>query len=319
MTTFEDRVYQLGGVPVGTPDILGMTPGKVFFLDPANGSDDNLGDTPDHAFKTMETAYAALTDGKNDVLYLIGNGSGLNLTQALVWAKSYTHLVGLCAPVAAAKRARIFMTSTVTSTPMIQITGTGCIFKDLYIFHGIASASALVAVEVTGGRNVFINVHFAGIGDATQDASGACSLKLNGAEENLFLNCQIGLDTQGTRGGDSSEILVDGSAVRNVFQGCLINAFISAAGHSLVKLADNSAVDRYLMFRDCVFLSESLNNATAMTSAFSVPASMVTAYLILHNCSAVGITAWESSSRGKTYGNMVAAAASVGGGLATNI
>ena len=318
MTNFQDRLFHMDGVPVGSPNILEMTPGNTFFLDPANGDDDNLGNSPNAAFKTMEVAYAALTDNNNDVLYLIGDASGLSLTEQLVWAKSYTHLIGLCAPTAISKRARIFMTSTVVSTPMIQITGSGCIFKDLLIFHGIANAAALVAIEVTGGRNYFQNVHFAGIGNTTQDAAGACSLKLNGAEENTFVHCQIGLDTV-ARGANSSEILVDGSSSRNVFEDCMIYAYISAGGHSLVKLVDNAAIDRFLLFKDCLFLSESENNGTAMDSALNVPANMVTSYIALHKCAGVGITAWEANSRGKTYASMVAPAASAGGGLATNI
>jgi len=317
-TVINGELMHMGGVPV-TPLLLGLTYGDKYFLDPVNGNDTNDGKSVDTAFKTMEVAEDALTNNNNDILFYIGGSSGLNLTQQLVWDKSYTHLVGISAPVGAGKRARIFMTSTVTSTPMIQITGSGCVFSNLYIFHGIANAAALVCVEVTGGRNYFDNVHFAGIGNATQDAAGACSLKLNGAEENKFNNCQIGLDTQGTRGANSSEILCDGSAVRNEFVDCLIYAYISAAGHPLVKIADNAGLDRYLRFRNCTFLSESLNNGTAMTSAFSIPASMVTSYIILDQCRAIGITAWDSNSRGKLYADMVAPAASAGGGLSTNL
>jgi len=318
MTSFNDEVLTMGGVPV-SPHLLGMSYGDKYFLDPANGNDSNDGRTPDTAFKSMETAYDALTDNNNDILYYIGGSSSLSLTEQLVWAKSYTHLVGICAPVGPAKRARIFMTSTVTSTPMVQITGTGCVFSNLYFFHGIADASALVCVEVTGGRCFFDNCHFAGIGNATQDAAGACSLKLNGAEECTFSNCQIGLDTQGTRGANSSEILIDGSTKRVKFDSCLIYAYISNASHVLVKLADASAIDRYLWFKDCLFLSQSLNNGTAMTSVVSAPANMVTSYLIRQNSPIVGATAWESNSRGKSYADLPAPAASAGGGIMTNV
>lgn len=317
MTTFNDEVLHLGGVPV-SPLLLGMNAGNAYFLDPANGSDSNDGRSPDNAFASLETAYAALTANQNDILYYIAGATSLSLTAAFEWAKSYTHFIGLCAPVGAAKRARIFMTSTVTSTPMFKVSASGCVFKDLYIFHGIADAAALVCAEVTGGRNYFENVHFAGIGNATQDATGAASLKLNGAEECMFKSCQIGLDTI-ARGADTSEILVDGSAKRIVFDDCLIYAYIDNAGHAMVQLADNQGLDRFMIFKNCLFLSESLNNGTAMTSAFELPASLVTSAYALINCTAVGISAWDSNSRTKTYANMPDPAASAGGGIATTV
>jgi hypothetical protein len=60
MTTFGDRLFQLGGTPVGG-DLLGLHGlGKIRFLDPDNGSDGNSGKTPDKAWQTLQYAADSL-------------------------------------------------------------------------------------------------------------------------------------------------------------------------------------------------------------------------------------------------------------------
>lgn len=114
------------------------------------------------------------------------------------------------------------MTAGLDDATMVTISGSGCIFKNISIFHGVDQAAALTATSVTGSRNYFENVRIAGIGNDTQDAANACSLKLDGASENTFVNCVIGLDTIAAGTAANSEILVDGGASRNLFKDCKI-------------------------------------------------------------------------------------------------
>jgi hypothetical protein len=305
MTTFEDRLYQMDGVPVGPASILGMTPGKVFFLDPANGSDDNLGTSPNSAFKTMAVAYAALTDGANDVLYLIGNGTGLTLPTALTWAKSYTHLVGLCAPTMVAKRARIFQLSTLTAaSPFITFSGSGCLIKDLYAFQGVNDATSLINVAVTGGRNHFSNVHFAGGGHAAQAIDGGASLKLDGAEENTFDGCVVGVDTI-SAGTGMVDLLFDSEAHRNIFRNCLFSLYAGHTGAAFVEVADGTGIDRYNLFDNCNFINSNSDNFL-MASGFVIPAFAAnnSSRLLLKNCMVHGTTKLDANDRGVLYGDM---------------
>jgi len=297
--------------------------GKAVYLDPANGDNGYDGLSADKPKLTFAAAYALLTANKNDVLYLIGNESGLTLPSAITWDKNYTHLIGLCAPVGAAKRARIFQLSTLTGAdPLITVSASGCIFKNFYVFQGVNDATSKVNVKVTGGRNYFENVHFAGIGHATMDVAGAASLKLDGAEENYFKNCQIGLDSQGTRGANSTELWIDGGSNRNVFDGCLLYCYISNAGHATVTLEDGTAIDRYLIFKDCIFETDSLNQGVTQTQVFNIKAAIVQGKILLQNCmmltdGASGSGAWDGNTRGIIFSNNVAPAAGAAGGIAT--
>ena len=173
-------------------------------------------------YTDLEEAYAATVTNSNDVIYYFGGSSSQSLTDTLTWSKNYVHLIGVCAPVGIGNRARIFMTAGLDDATMITISGSGCIFKNISIFHGIDDAAALVAVTLTGERNYFENVRIAGIGNDTQDAAGAASLKMDGCAENTFVNCVIGLDTVAAGTAANSEILVDGSASRNLFKNCKI-------------------------------------------------------------------------------------------------
>jgi len=286
------------GVPPG---------GNVYFLNPghADANDGNDGYSPHAPLATLEEAEDRCTANQNDVVFYVAGSSGNNLAAALTWDKSYTHLIGLGAPTSIANRARIFQTSTLTgASPLLTISATGCIFKNFYIFQGVDDATSLINVSVTGGRNYFENVHFAGGGHATQAIDGGASLKLDGAAENRFVNCTMGVDTAEATDGYST-ILMDGSATRNLFQGCRIVAYPAAAQTSvaLVELTDTTSADRYNIFEDCLFFSNSTNKAVTLASAFVIPSGHTTtaSIFLTGNTRGLGFTDWDASDRAVLY------------------
>lgn len=301
---------------VGLP-LSGKT-GSVYYVDATNGSDTYSGLDASHALATITAAYAKCTANKNDVVAIIANDTSQTLTAALDWAKDYTHLVGLCAPVGAAKRARIFQGAAATGIDLLTFSANGCIIKNIYAFHGVDDATSKICATVTGERNYFENCHFAGIGHATMSVAGSASVKLTGSE-NLFKNCQIGLDTI-ARDADATELWMDGAASRNVFEDCQFYGYISAAGYATVTLEDGTAIDRYLKFKNCEFFTDSTNQAVAQTSVFNIKAAIVQGKIILKDCMAFtdGAAEWDSNNRGIIYANMPAAAASAAGGIGTN-
>ncbi len=275
---------------------------KYFFVDPANGNNNNTGLSPQEAFAGLETAYAATTANQHDTVFYIAGSSGNNLAAAVTWAKNYTHLIGICAPTRMAQRARIFQTSTLTgASPLLTISATGCIFKNFYIFQGVNDATSLINVSVTGGRNYFENVHFAGGGHATQAINGGASLHLNGAEENTFVNCTVGVDTIDAATGMVG-LLMDGDAHRNVFEDCYFRMRAGNSGAAFVEVADATGVDRDTTFKRCTFI----NNATGndMAAAFLIPAMGEPRLILLQNCMFHNVTKLDANDRGVLFGNM---------------
>lgn len=298
-------------------------PGNHFYLDPANGSDGNDGKTPDTAKQTLAEAYALLTDGANDTLHLIGNGTSLTLpaatTRLFDWGKSYTHFVGECAPVGVGNRARIFAASTATAATMFRLSGSGCIFQDLSFFYGVDSAAAKYCLEVTGSRNFLGNVRIAGIGNDTQDVSGAASLFLNGGAENTFENCPIGLTTVGRGTAVNSEILMDANAARNSFIGGKILCRADANTHTFITVADATGAEDWNEFCDVKFINISTNHAVEMLSAITIPAAPSTMGFIIDKCPLVGCADWEVNNRGQVFVFNAAAATAATDGKAFKI
>ncbi len=281
--------------------------GTEYYLDPTDGIDGQDGLTPETAVKTLTAGYALLTDGENDILYYIAGTSSITLSAALTWAKSYTHLIGVCSPVHAGQRARIFQLAASNISPLITISGSGCVWANIYSFQGVDIATSLIDVKVTGQRNYFYNVHFAGGGHATQAVNGGASLNVSGsAAENLFESCTIGVDTIAAATGMMGLLFDGGTAdihtTRNMFRDCLFAMKAGAAGAGFVESMTIYDFDRYTIFDRCTFLNLA---AQAMTTAFVLPSGIDAndKRIILRDCELIGAPDWDASDRGLIYLN----------------
>jgi hypothetical protein len=292
-------------IVVGAPDLLDFltNPGFVgtpYYLDPTNGNDGNSGLSPDDAFATLPTAYAAIPANQHNVLYYMSGTSSISLSAAFTWAKSYTHFVGIGAAPGVANRARIFQAAAATGlSPLFTVSASGCIFANIYTFQGVNDATSLINWLVTGGRNVFWNMHFAGGGHATMAINGAASLKLDGAEENRFVNCTIGVDTISAATGVTG-MLLDSEAHRNKFEDCFFTLYAGNANVFHVESVDLTGFDRYTTFRNTLFSNTA---STSMDTVFEIPAGVGaprTFYLyggtMMH-----GADDWDDNDRGVVF------------------
>lgn len=296
LTNFPNGISSMGVPVVGGQGLL--TQGNSYFVDPANGLDSNDGLSVSSAVQTLSQAHTLCTTGQNDVVYYLSGSTSTSLATTLTWSKSYTHLVGICAPVPVAQRARVF--TSAAFTPMWNITGSGCIFENLYFFHGQDSSDAEICTQVTGQRNYFHNVHFAGIGHATQgDDTGARSLLIAGGAENMFEDCTIGVDTI-ARSGANAEIGFTTQATRNHFRNCRILSYADNSGHLFVHADAASTLDRYVLFENCLFYNAIGSAATQMTGAIAIHAS-AGGLILLKGCQMVGATDWEVDDNNTCY------------------
>jgi len=289
-------------VRAGNIQIEGLIParigkGNIFFVDPANGSDNNSGKTPELALASVAAAYAKTTDANNDVIYFIPGATADNPTASITWSKSYTHLIGLSGNLPGmGQRCRIVNTTTNDLVTLMTISGSGCIFKNIQWFDGKDAAADGANVLVSGSRNSFENCFFAGMGNDTASGpfsrAGSYSLKVSGAENN-FIRCTIGLDTV-ARTAANCELYLSG--VRNTFEGCMILSNSTTAGKFLVKV-DNAAGDlRWNLFKGCVFYNYTTNWATGITNAFDMPAGGDTHSILVQNCMLAGVgTGWADT------------------------
>lgn len=299
-----------GGLTVNGVPTMGVSgipwTGNAYFVDPVNGADGNPG-TVNLPLQTLTQAYTLARDGYNDVIYLIGNGqtSGTaRLSATLTWAKNALHLIGITAPTCVAQRARIAATSGVNFTPLVNVTGAGCMFANISTFHGYNSAVTQICWVAGGQRNYYENVTFGGMGDATAAAqTGSRSLVVgvaaSGQGENTFVGCTIGLDTIARSAANYSLEFIGGTP-RNVFKDCIFPAQISAATAAFIRTAAAASIDRFQDFEGCRFINNVASTSTTMTQACVLTASSG-GLLLMNRCTTVGVTAWETSPTNQIY------------------
>lgn len=299
------------GMPLyGMAGILPPMGGNYFWVDQTNGSDGNTGG-PQDPFQTLSKAHEMCVNNNNDVVFLIGTA---HLTATLTWSKSRTHLIGLAPNLLSQARARISQTGSTVFTPLLAISGSECIFRDIGTFHGFDNASAQICVAITGGRNEFTRCLFGGMGHATAAAqAGGRSLTITGSTgENTFVDCQIGLDTITASAANASLQLLSGTP-RNVFRGCIFPRMTSSAGALFVLTAAAGAIDRFTIFEDCKFLNAIKSTSTQMTVGFSMAAS-AGGMMVIKGGISVGATKWgDAAALAQMYIDMAAVSASAGG------
>jgi len=274
-------------------------PHRKLFVDPGGILSDY---GMDDVYLTLTAAEEAAVANQHDTVYIVSGSTSLSLTAELAWDKSYTHLIGCCAPSTIANRARIFNSGEEIAN-LLNISASGCVFQNFYIFQGGSAATALGNTTISGGRNYFDGVHFAGMGHVTASAeTGAFSLKLDGAEENKFANCTVGVDTA-VRSGANSQVILDSDAHRNEFVDCKFLSASSVTTAVMVNLADTSAALRYNYFKRCLFANWSLDHAAGgkLAACFKTPSSVKTNDLIIQDSMLVNITEWQASDRGNIW------------------
>lgn len=307
MTTFSDMLFHLGGVPVGL-NIPYHKNQNVYFVDPANGNDNDPG-TFELPFASITQAHTAATADQHDVVFFVSGDTADQPAAAITWSKNYVHLIGLSTALhGVGQRCRVEGTAANDLTPIITFSGKGSIVSNIQFFQFKDADTDGGAVIASGDRYHFNNVYVAGMGHATPGArAGAYSLQVSG-EENLFTRCAIGLDTI-IRAAANSELILASGATRNTFLKCRFLSYSETAGKFLVNVANG--VDRWNEFEDCIFQNFSVNWATTLTDAFNIDASSTYQIILRGANQLVGVTGWADTVT-RVYSSAPAASAGFG-------
>jgi hypothetical protein len=274
----------------------GVAIGKKFYLDPVNGNDDFDGLGYETAFKTLEKAYAALTANKNEILYIIGGASALNLAAAFTWAKSYTHLIGVCGDMKFGGRVRIGHSANFTS--LFTINASGCIFKNIHWQMGRGSTTNVncVVLSATAHYNYFEGCHFDAPLNATEGGGTQAwrSLVLtSGVRSTTVNNCTFGEWTVVCASANGVHVEFGGLNAGTHFVGCTFLTCTSSTSMVTVKSnVDLGGAYAYVTFEGCKFISL----ATGPDAVFSVPSAGL---VVVDNCTSFGFTAWSAASSNK--------------------
>jgi len=295
------NIVKYGQGVFGPPVIPGIgVLGNVYFVDPTNGNDDNVGSDPLAAKKSLAAAEDVCVANQNDTVFMIGGATADAVTATLAWDKSYTHLIGLSSDLPGiGQRCRLTAANTVDIDTMITFSGNGCVVKNMQLFNGTDQASAAGAAVVSGSRNHFQNCFFAGMGHATNgQQAGSYSLKVSGSE-NYFEDCTAGLSSILRASTNAELVLVAGSSAgpqNNTFRRCRFMSSSVTSGKFMVKLDATGSNTVYLtVFEDCIFYNFTTNWATGITDCISIVNGTGTptySILLKDSVLADGITGW---------------------------
>lgn len=249
MTTVGDRLYHLGGVPVGILDEL--CPANIMMLAKPttistayNSYDHWYPRWPKAKFFTkISEAEAACTTKQNDTILVCPEshmwyGDDDATGAALTWDKQNTHLIGM-APFSkgGGMRSR-FGHSGYTMANFMTVSGSSNMFANLYWMHGSATggASDINMINISGHRNGFYGCHFSGPNDTTQSASADYTgFTLSGTStSNYFKDCTFG-SFNAVKRGANAQLTLSTTGQGNVFEDCL---FICAAAGTTTEFID---------------------------------------------------------------------------------
>jgi hypothetical protein len=288
------------------------TTGNIYYLDPANGNDNNDGSQPTQGIAgvgpvaTLAGGYALLVSGNNDILVLIGNGatsSTARLGSAFTWAKSAAHFIGISSGSRFSMRSRVAPTLGVTAFKnLFTLSGNGCYFANIEFFHGFTvGTTAEICMAITGSRNVFRNCQLSGMGDA--DSAGAASTTSRSltisTDENYFDHCVIGLDTV-ARSVLNASVEFSNGAARNVFEDCIFPVLATTAASSLVVIcAAAAAIDRMTIFKRCLFYNAAAFSGGAAATGVMKLLAAAGGAILLQDCTEYGFTDWGYDAASK--------------------
>lgn len=211
-----------------------------------------------YKFSTMADVNAEVQSLQNDCVIITPESH--SLAAALTISANGTHWVGA----ALGKmnvRSRIGMSTTFT--PMITVSGYGNSFHNLYTMHGTA-AGDYVGWSITGARNAFYNVHFAGPMAAAQGGHASYEGVTIDGSENFFKDCVFGTDTIGR--DETTPNITLGAGTLTVFENCLFLCNLTDGDPNFIK-AENTTGYTWALFKGCTFMAFNSNYATAMTKA----------------------------------------------------
>ena len=312
LSTFPDGLYQFGGSPVGPGSSVISAGGTWFWVDPANGNDNNSGTKPAEPLKTLAAAEDKCVTGKHDGVFMMGSATATAETASITWDKHNTHLIGLTPPTMYGIRNRVATVTTAIS-PLITISGNGCVFQNvMFVNEGNATTNPICAT-LTGSRNYYGNVTFRTQGALAVVETTKRDVYFNSGDgENYFYKCTFGTDTY-NGSADAANYVMEFAAstetARNVFDGCLWLGS-GSAGASWIKTGYGS-LSSMQWFRDCLFYNNTNGTMNEMTQGFALNSSSGGS-LIFQRTSYYGCATLETSNRGIILGEEVNAAGTTG-------
>jgi hypothetical protein len=287
--------------------------GEDFYVVPNKGTDKfyasllKNGVTNDRIFTTIASGYAAVTSGSGDTLFVCPGA--YTQTSSLTWAKHYTNLIGLSAPIPTNQRSRI-QSTTAALSPLITWSANGCVLSNiLFSQDGSNATTCAVNMLMSGNRNRIEYCTFRNLGADAVTGTATRNLKITSSDgENYYKYCTIGADSLDYTSGTVVTIEYAGTnTARDTYEGCNILSGGGAAG--LFLLTNANSTTAWTKFLDCYFFNNDLGAGDQLTQGFSITGGGNGVFLLAGKTQVYGAATLETDNTGNLLGESIPAAA----------
>lgn len=293
---------------------LPATTGNIYYVIPAADSNyvefydkyqKTYKDGTKAVHNTIASAYSAVTSNRHDVVFLSANAAHAQ-TSMLDIAKNRVHFVGMGlrgGAMGLGARARVTMgvTTAATDLAVLQNTGVGNTFRNIKFDSANTKAESLYAVVEAGEYSIYENCEFYKSTDLNETAAAEVA---NNGDSAQWIRCTFG-STANIIADDKirPNMLLTGGIVSgkkcrdNVIDDCLF--LVKAAGTEAVRIygANATDVERMLLVKNSVFLSNALGAATP-AHAVGFGAAQTQGTVLLKNCTSVDHTVMAQAAVG---------------------
>lgn len=296
---------------------LGLGPGMgdIFYLVPTDASTARYkswleagGVEGDHIFSTFASAYDATTACRNDVVAVLPGTYTVTASDTL--DKNQTHVIGLGGPnqrhvpTTATNGTVKFYCATTGIDSIFSVTGHYIQLHNFQTQNTYSSNDNRCDIEIKG-KNTYMKGIFSRGGNGENQlnhADGGVPLIIatgTAGAGNGFTaeDCIFGSAGNSARTVGAGAVLFEGGAVAGfapVFRNCTFEMRCETSGSTdpkLIHLADDYAVDRYLLFDNCFFYNFWENMGGAPDYVI-VDACATTHSIVLKNSTQMGFDNW---------------------------
>lgn len=273
---------------------VGPNFGKLFIVVPSTDANYDRytqifkpdGDGTVRMFSSVESAYAATTSNRNDVIFLAPSNVSHTLAAGMAISNSRTHFIGLGSGRLVDQEAKISLPDPVATAYAIKVTGTRNSFSNIKFSNDSTAGTALTVAQFGGEGTLCDHCSFI-FGVNTNLGSTSASEVVFGEDSGTFLDCQFGADTLLTTVARSvmlvKAVTVGQPAKSNRLRGCTWMISSSSASASLFKVNSTSDLLFTNYIEEASFMaSVDTAGGIAITNAATSAAGLVAGTVNFH-------------------------------------
>jgi hypothetical protein len=229
----------------------------------------------------------------DQVLVAVTSGTAITVVNKITAVTAGTITLADAVTANAAPGASTISTHAV---PLLNVSGSNNVFRNLSFVQNGNDAEDIGAVIVSADHNVFEDCYFNGAGNATQAAeTTANDLTLN-ASACLFKHCFFGSNST-IRAAANAHIVLGiaaGQIGQDFFEDCYVTSYSATAGHCAIFITNAATLGGWVQFKGCSFVNWDSGAVTALTAVVG-GVDPTNLGILIKDCTQIGWAIWADT------------------------